>query len=298
MDGPRAAQGHFGGRVAHGSLLISIAIGLGSIDVPQPNTVAMVGSTWRFLKPVKPGMTVHAVWRLGRKRDVTNPRWGLAAWQVELLDQNEEPVLDGEVTVLVNRREVAAPAASRSRRRRRGKAPVALPAPTAESNLPEPAPTDTPSPANRRRRPSKPAAPTEAPTPVPVAESTPEAAIGPAEPAASTSSSRRRRRRRGSGGGGGGTPAMGNGAGNGSSAPVAESAPAPVPVVHEVPLAEPPRSQWAAPEPVAVVKPVKADKPVEGNAVSRVFGRLRRPSRLVEKGVETGGDPGESSPRS
>jgi MaoC like domain len=264
MDAPRAAQGHFGGRVAHGSLLISIALGLGSIDVPQPDTVALVGTTWRFLKPVKPGMTVHAVWRLGRKRDVTNPRWGLAAWQVELLDQNEERVLEGEVTVLVNRRDVAVPAASRSRRRRRGKAPVALPAATAESNLPEPAPADTPTPASRRRRASKPAAALVAPVPAPAVESTPE----PVEPAAPSTSTRRRRRRRG-GGGGSGTQAAGNGGGNGGSPPVAESAPAPVP--QEAPPAEPPRSQWAAPE------PVKADRPTEGNAVSRVFGRLRRP---------------------
>jgi hypothetical protein len=273
MDAPRAAQGHFGGRVAHGSLLISIALGLGSIDAPQPNTVALVGSSWRFLKPVKPGTTVHAVWRLGRKRDVSNPRWGLAVWQVELLDHNEERVLEGEVTVLVNRREVAVAAASRSRRRRRGKAPVALPAATAESNLPEPVPADTPSPASRRRRPSKPAAPAEAPQPVPMAESTPATAIVPAEPAAPTSSSRRRRRRRGGGGGGSGTPAAGNGAGNGGSPPAAESAPAPV--VQEAPPAESPRSQWAAPE------GVKAEKPVEGNAVSRVFGRLRRSRRAA-----------------
>jgi MaoC like domain len=266
MDAPRAAQGHFGGRVAHGSLLISIALGLGSSDVPQPDTVALVGTTWRFLKPVKPGMTVYAVWRLGRKRDVTNPRWGLAVWQVELLDQNEEPVLEGEVTVLVNRREAAVPAASRSRRRRRGKAPAALPPATAESNLPEPAPADTPSPASRRRRSSKPAAAVDAAVPAPPVESTPE----PVEPAAPSTSTRRRRRRRGGGGGGGGgAQAAGDGGGNGGPPPVVESAPAPVP--QEALPAEPPRSQWAAPE------PVNADKPVEGNAVSRVFGRLRRP---------------------
>jgi hypothetical protein len=264
MDAPRAAQGHFGGRVAHGSLLISVALGLASIDVPQPNTVALVGATWRFLKPVKPGMTVHAVWRLARKRDVTNPRWGLAVWQVELLDQNEEGVLEGEVSVLVNRREVAVSAASRSRRRRRGKAPLATPAPTAEANLPEPAPADTPSPASRRRRTSKPAAPVEAPAPVPVAEATP---AEPVEPAAPSSSSRRRRRRRGGGGGGGGGQAANGNRGSTTTAVVE----APTQVVHEAPPVEPPRSQWAAPE------PVKADKPVEGNAVSRVFGRLRRP---------------------
>jgi hypothetical protein len=264
MDAPRAAQGHFGGRVAHGSLLISVALGLGSIDMPQPDTVALVGTTWRFLKPVKPGMTVHAVWRLARKRDVTNPRWGLAVWQVELLDQSEERVLEGEVSGLVNRREAAVSAASRSRRRRRGKAPVAPPAPTAEANLPEPAPADAPSPASRRRRTSKPAVPAEAPPPVPVAESAPTEAL---EPAAPSSSSRRRRRRRGGGGGGGGGQAT-NGNGGGGTTVAVE---APAPVVQETPPAESPRSQWAAPE------PVKVDRPVEGNAVSRVFGRLRRP---------------------
>jgi hypothetical protein len=269
MDTPRAAQGHFGSRVAHGSLLISIALGLGSMDVPQPDTVALVGTTWRFLKPVKPGMTVHAIWRLGRKREVTNPRWGLAVWQVELADQNEERVLEGDVSILVNRRETAASAASRSRRRRRGKAPAAVLVPTAEANLPEPAPADVPPPASRRRRPSKPATTAEAPVPTATAETLPGPSSAPTEPATPSSSSRRRRRRRGGGGGGGGGQGAANGSGDGGSAVVAE---APAPVAQEAPPAEPPRSQWAAPEPA---------KPADGNPVSRVLGRLRRPRRAA-----------------
>jgi len=270
MDATRAGQGHFGGRVAHGSLLISIALGLGSSDVPQPNTVALVGTTWRFLKPVKPGTTVHAVWRLGRKRDVSNPSWGLAVWQVELCDQNQERVLEGEVSVLVSRREVAVSAASRSRRRRRGKAPAALPATTAEMNLPEPAPADTPSPASRRRRPTKAAASAEAPPPIPVAEITGTTEAAATEPAAQSSSSRRRRRRRGGGGGGGGG-AQAPGDGGGAAAAGEAAAPRPVP---EAAPAESPRSQWAAPE---APEPAKPAPPAEsGNPVSRVFGRLRR----------------------
>jgi 3-hydroxybutyryl-CoA dehydratase len=277
MDATRAAQGHFGGRVAHGPLLISIALGLGSTDVPQPNTVALVGTTWRFLKPVKPGTTVHAVWRLGRKRDVTNPRWGLAVWQVELCDQNEDRVLEGEVSVLVNRREVAVSAASRSRRRRRGKAPAAVPVLTAESNLPEPAPADTPSPASRRRRPSKPATTAEASVAAPPPAPTPEGATeGAAEATAPTSSARRRRRRRGSGGGGGGGQAGGNGGGSGPTTPDL-----PAQVVLEAPPAEAPRSQWAAPS-APEPEPAKPAKPDDNsNPVSRVFGRLRRPRRAA-----------------
>ncbi len=286
MDAPRAAQSHFGGRVAHGSLLISIAVGLGSMDVPQPNTVALVGSTWRFLKPVKPGMTVHAVWRLGRKRDVTNPHWGLAVWQVELDDQNSERVLEGEVSILVNRRDVATAAAPRSRRRRRGKAPLPLPAATAEANLPEPAPADTPSPASRRRRTSKPPAAaepaitaSEPPVAVAATEITHEP-VAAVEPAAPSSSSRRRRRRRGGGGGGGGA-AAGGGTGDARGTATAGEAPPPEPAPaaarEPVPVAEPPRNQWAAPEPAVPAEVARPAKATDGNPVSRVFGRLRRP---------------------
>jgi 3-hydroxybutyryl-CoA dehydratase len=279
MDAQQATKSHFGGRVAHGSLLISIALGLGSSDMPQANIVAMVGTNWRFLKPVKPGTTVHAIWRLGRKRDVTNPRWGLAVWQVELEDQDQVRVLEGEVTVLVNRREVALPPASRSRRRRRGKPAVEVAAPTAEANLPEPAPADSPSPARRRRRK---AAPAPAADPQPAApEVTASVESPPADAPATTTSSRRRRRRRG--GGGGGAAAAGNG--SGSAAPAAEPA---VPVASEpAPFVEPPRSQWAAPAP-------EPAKPVENNnPVSRVLGRLRRPRRAAAPTPEGTRSPSE-----
>ena len=277
MDAPRAALGNFGGRVAHGSLLISVAIGLGSSDVPQTNMVAMVGSTWRFLKAVKPGMTVHASWRLGRKREVSNPRWGLVVWQVELDDQNQERVLEGEVTCLVNRRDVALPAASRSRRRRRGKAPPEVPVITAESNLPEPAPADAPSPARRQRRPATPTSvvrevPTAAPDQQPAAPDQQAEAAAPAtEPAAPPRSSRRRRRRRGGGGGGGAAQSAANGGGSSATLPAAEPALSLAPAPAPPPAADPPRSEWAAPEPA---KPAQRN---DGNPVSRVLGRLRRP---------------------
>jgi acyl dehydratase len=267
MDAPRAAQGHFGGRVAHGSLLISIALGLGSIDVPQSQTVAMVGTNWRFLRPVKPGMTVHATWRLGRKREVTDPRWGLASWQVEMLDQGGEAVLEGEVTLLVARREAAGPPAAKSRRRRRGQATTATaapPLPTAEANLPEPAPADSSPPARRRRRSggssSRAEAPAAAAEPVAAAEATPPE---PA-PAASASPARRRRRRRG-GGGGAASAASGNVT---AATPTMRPEPAPEP-----PLADPPRSSWATPEPAS---PAPAP-PESSNPVRRALGRLRRP---------------------
>lgn len=281
------------------------------MDVPQPNIVALVGTSWRFLKPVRPGATVHAVWRLGRKREVTNPRWGLVVWQVELMDHLAECVLEGDVSVLVNRHD-AKPLPARGRRRRRGKT-TADAMPADQADLPEPAPADTPTAAQRRRRrPSSGAIPAPPPAPEPAPALTPsptaleDAVAVPAAPA--SSSARRRRRRRG----GGGTGGNGNGSAvtQEQNGPLSPARPAPAPPAPETPSHRPnmeiitpklapeferapeppPPSTWAAPLPSANPKGGE-----EGGPLGRVFGRLRRP-RPATPGVPAPGDtrsPGE-----
>jgi hypothetical protein len=166
-----------------GTLVAAVTTGLGAIDVPVPATVGLVGTNWRFLRPVRPGDTIGSRWRLNRKRPVENPRWGLAVWHVEVENQRGEMVATGEVTRLVGRREqpVEAGRSSKSRRRRRRAAEVAanheLPSkptpgplvepafkPATEPQLPEPevAPAvaepapEAPPPSRRRRRSGKP----------------------------------------------------------------------------------------------------------------------------------------------
>lgn len=160
IDEPFARSGHFHGPVAPGTFLAAAAVGLGSLDVPLPATVGMVGMSWKFLKPVRPGDTIQTRWRLFRKRGVENPAWGLAFWHVEVLDQDGQLVAEGEVSRLVARRARTAPGAApveapaRRRRRRRGGSAdrvseVVESAPLPE---PEPAPADAPTPSRRRRR--------------------------------------------------------------------------------------------------------------------------------------------------
>lgn len=156
-------------------MIAAVAIGLGSLDVPIPATAGMVGMSWRFLKPVRPGDSLSTKWRLNRKRAVENPDVGLVFWQIEVLNQRGEVVALGEVGRLVQRRSatagaghsvVTAPAAETSdavapetparRRRRRGGrggggGAEREPRPVI-AELPEPAPADTPSPSRRRRR--------------------------------------------------------------------------------------------------------------------------------------------------
>lgn len=166
IDETYARTTTFGGPVVPGTLIAAVAVGLGSLDVPLPATAGMVGMTWRFQHPVRPGDSLHTVWRLSRKRPVENPSVGLCFWQVEVINQQNTLVALGEVGRLVSRRgpsEVSsdgaepatatAPSRSRRRRGRRSSGDKDRVAEVVESQpLPEPANADVPPPARRRRR--------------------------------------------------------------------------------------------------------------------------------------------------
>src|SRR5579875_903365 len=115
-----ARGGPFGEVVVPGTLIAALAIGLGTIDGPVPATVGLVGMTWRFQRPVHVGDTIRCRWRLHRKRDVENPHWGLAVWQVEVENQHGEVVATAELARLVSRRQVPTETRSGKKRRRRG----------------------------------------------------------------------------------------------------------------------------------------------------------------------------------
>ncbi|MBJ7602588.1 MAG: MaoC family dehydratase N-terminal domain-containing protein [Candidatus Dormibacteraeota bacterium] len=104
VDREHARASHFGGQVVPGALLVALAMGLGSMDVPLARTVALVGTTWRFERPVRPGDTVRCHWRLNRKRAVEEPAWGLCGFAVEMENQRSEVVASGEVVRLLERR--------------------------------------------------------------------------------------------------------------------------------------------------------------------------------------------------
>ncbi|HEX6350695.1 MAG TPA: MaoC/PaaZ C-terminal domain-containing protein [Candidatus Dormibacteraeota bacterium] len=159
IDEPHARAGLFRGQVAPGTFVAAAAVGLGSVDVPLPATVGMVGMSWKFLKPVRPGDTVQTRWRLFRKRSVENPAWGLAFWHIDVLDAEGERLAEGEVSRLVQRRSpgasapVSAEAPARPRRRRRRGGSADRVTEVVESApMPEPAPADAPPPSRRRRR--------------------------------------------------------------------------------------------------------------------------------------------------
>lgn len=81
----------FGGRVAHGYLILSFAAGL-FVDAPPGPVLANYGlERLRFVKPLKPGDSMKAALTVKSKKQ-TKPDMGEARWSVTVTNQDEELV--------------------------------------------------------------------------------------------------------------------------------------------------------------------------------------------------------------
>lgn len=157
-----------GGSTRHAppALLVAMAVGLGSIDMPIPDVASWEWVNWKFPKSVRAGETIYARWTLTQKRPpVHGAPAAIVVWRVDVHTADGAVCAEGEVGASVFRR-AAAPAEKaaepaggppRRRRRRRGTGPGEVAdAPVAKAAAPPPA-SATPahpekSPSSRRRR--------------------------------------------------------------------------------------------------------------------------------------------------
>lgn len=104
MDEVFAAETEFGGRIAHGPLGIGLVFGLASrLDLIDGTVVALLGVTWEFKAPVRPGDTVRALIEVMSTRGVKNPDHGLLELGFTLLDQHGTIVQTGSARLLMRR---------------------------------------------------------------------------------------------------------------------------------------------------------------------------------------------------
>jgi acyl dehydratase len=170
-----SAPGH--ARVAPPTLLVAVAVGLGTIDMPVPSVEEWEWLNWKFPRAVHAGDTIYARWTLTQKRPpIGGAPTSIVVWRVDVHTADGTLCAEGEVGAKVRRHlapkdrehapDVAAAAAGapaaaprRGRRRRRpagANGPVPEPAPVAAP----PAPVAKPERAaggprrRRRRRPS------------------------------------------------------------------------------------------------------------------------------------------------
>jgi acyl dehydratase len=106
-DAVFAVDTPYGGRIAHGVLVLSIATGLrqqmGLFSGTQGGLLEI--RSWRFLAPVRAGDTVEAVTTIAELRPTTKGERGVVVQRVDVRNQAGETVQTGELVTLVQMRD-------------------------------------------------------------------------------------------------------------------------------------------------------------------------------------------------
>lgn len=104
VDEEYARKTPFGTRVAHGLFGLSLADGLKTRSEYRFVPGMSLGWTWDFKLPIKLGDTVRVKFRVGSKREVKRPGWGIVVLPSELLNRRGEVVQLGEHRLMIPRR--------------------------------------------------------------------------------------------------------------------------------------------------------------------------------------------------
>jgi acyl dehydratase len=95
------------GRIAHGLLGLSFVSGLVTrIGVFDGTVMGFLGLEWKFTGPIYIGDTIHFKMRIIEKRETSKPDRGILIREVDLVNQNEEVVQKGTMTIMIKRRSV------------------------------------------------------------------------------------------------------------------------------------------------------------------------------------------------
>ncbi len=105
MDAEWCKTQPFGQRMAHGTLIFSVAVGMTASEV-NPEAFSYGYDRLRFIKPVYIGDTLHVRLTIKEKRDSPkSPCHGIVVELCEALNQREEVVLACEHLLMVTRRQ-------------------------------------------------------------------------------------------------------------------------------------------------------------------------------------------------
>ena len=103
MDAEWCKTQPFKKRIAHGTLILTIAIGL-TADVINEMAMTYGFDKIRFIKPVFIDDTIYVVTKIKEKRNHKKPGYGIVTEQVETFNQDDELVMVCEHIYLANKR--------------------------------------------------------------------------------------------------------------------------------------------------------------------------------------------------
>jgi acyl dehydratase len=104
MDAEWCATQPFGQRVAHGTLVFSVAVGMTATEINQ-RAFSYGYDRLRFVKPVFIGDTLTVKVTVAEKRDHKRPEYGVVVERLEATNQRGETVLVCDHLLLAERRE-------------------------------------------------------------------------------------------------------------------------------------------------------------------------------------------------
>ena len=108
MDKEFMAKSEFGGRIAHGTMIFAIGVGLTATEI-NPLAFSYGYDRLRFVRPVLIGDTIRTRVTAARKEDdPKRPNSGKLFEKVEVLNQRDEVVLVCEHIYVVEKKGVAA----------------------------------------------------------------------------------------------------------------------------------------------------------------------------------------------
>lgn len=104
-DAQTMRESQFGERIAHGALVLSIVTGLrGRLGIFDDTLVAFAEiRRWRFVRPVLIGDTIRAANEVVELTPTSKPDRGVMVQHVQVLNQHDAVVQEGEMVALVKR---------------------------------------------------------------------------------------------------------------------------------------------------------------------------------------------------
>ena len=102
MDAEWCKTQDFGQRIAHGTLIFSVAVGM-TATVINPLAFSYGYDRLRFIKPVFIGDTIRVKITIADKKDHKKPDFGVVSERLEVLNQRSETVLAADHLLLVRK---------------------------------------------------------------------------------------------------------------------------------------------------------------------------------------------------
>jgi len=102
-----AADSPYGQPVVYGLLVLSVVTGLTArLGIFDGTIIAMLGiDDWKFAGPVYVGDTIHVRMTIISKRETSRPDRGIMVRGYEVLNQRDEVVQTGSMTLMIQRQE-------------------------------------------------------------------------------------------------------------------------------------------------------------------------------------------------